>query len=734
MRRFYAMLICMILGIQGFMLSGCAKQETESKAMGRYIEKDITLEALSSDEGKFAVQLKNGDVQAFVYSGNRGIECYALKEDLSFKKEESDWAKAFNEMIRKQPGIFIQAMAVDEKGNYYAACKGTVEGYQGELTPQNTHNYIAKLQEGKMQIIELKMEDGQVYVEPTHLCILENGDYILDTGYAGVMQFNASGEWIRNYGNTGNEKFVVDGGQILVTNSENHTIDSYDLISGELSKQMDFEEMTSDACLVFEGEDIYIAQRSGIYHLTKSGELCEQIMEGAGTTIGLPSRKIISVYRYKDTFITFIRDNEFRVSMKQYVYSATTPSFPDIELCAYMLEENSMLRESLVQYEMRHTDIRIEVEVGRCNENVTKEEALKALHTELIAGKGPDIILLDGLDIDMYKKEGVLASLDDIKEMDEMVPEVRKALNAGDGTYMLPMRFTVPCLVGDDEIVEKCSSLEDLVDYQKDNPTAHVLTYARPEAYFMSLAPMYLGKWDKQEMDETLNSIKFLLEGIKAFCEAYDDGEGMYYDIEDMEDIFRRGGIQALQVAFSDVKVAIWEITDIYDLLWASDLAKKNEEGGRLKILSYEGKGCFLPKCMVGVNKGTKHEKRVKEIISFMLSDENQMADTKEGFPTNQKTLERWLNGETINKQMHWQISAMDEVNYLEGYWGSIRELLPVFTEELKKMEVPVEYNYALMTLLRDDANDYFNNGKNIEEVLESMKSKLEIYRQEKGQ
>lgn len=727
MKRFYAMLICMILGVQAFMLSGCAKQETESKAMGRYIEKEIALEALSSDDGKFVVQLKNGELQAFIYSAN-GIVCYTLTEDLSFKKEASDWAKAFNEMSRKQPGVFIKAMAVDGEGNYYAVCEGMVEGYEGELTPQNTHNYIAKMQEGKMQLIELKMEARQLYINPTpYLSVLENGDYILATENESVMQFSSSGEWIRNYGSNGNEKFAVDGGQILVTNHEEQTIDSYDLRSGELSKQMDFEEMTSDACLVVEGEDIYVVQRKGIYHLTKIGDLSEQIMEGAGTTIGLPSRKISSVYRYKDTFITFIRDNEFRVSMKQYVYSATTPSFPDIELCAYMLEENNMLRESLVQYELRHTDVRIQVEVGRCNENVTKEEALKALHTELIAGKGPDIILLDGLDIDMYKKEGVLASLDDIKEMNEMVPEVRKALNDGDGTYMIPMRFTMPCLVGDDEIVEKCSSLEDLVAYQKNNPSAHVLTNTKGESYFMSLAPMYLANWDKKDMDETLNNIKFLLEGIRAFGEAYDEHD-------EIDNVARRIN-QALQVTFGDVKVAIWEITNVCDLLLASDLVKKNEEGGRLKILSYEGKGCFLPKCMVGVNKGTKQEKRVKEIISFMLSDENQMADTEEGFPTNQTTLEKWLNGDAINKEMDWKMMAKDGEHYLQAYWLSNEKVLfPVFTEELKKIELPVEYNYALMTLLRDDANDYFNNGRSIEEVLESIKSKLEIYMQEKEQ
>lgn len=524
MRRFYAALICMILSIQVFMLSGCAKQQSQSKAMGRYIENEISLDEVLGEKGQFVVQLKNGELQVFSY-GYEGTECYTLGENLGFKKEATDWTKAFDELICKRTDIYIQAMGVDEEDNYYAACIGNVEGDECEHDPQKTRNYIAKMQEGKMQLIELKIEDTLPYVIPNHLSVLENGDYILGTEYGNIMQFNASGEWIRNYGTTKNEKFAIDGGQILVANSEEQTIDSYDLESGELSNQIEFEEITSDADLVVEGEDIYIAERQGIYHLTKSGNLCEQIMEGAGTTIGLPSRQISNVYRYKDTFVTYMSDNEFRFCMRQYVYSATTPSIPDIELCAYMIEENNMLRESLVQYELRHPEVHIQVEVGRCNENVTKEEALKTLHTELIAGKGPDIILLDGLDIDTYKKEGVLASLDDIKEMDEMVPEIKNALNDGDGTYVVPIRFTVPCIVGDNEIMEKCSSLEDLVVYQKDNPTTHVFANAGAGYYFMNLAPMYSGKWEKQEMDETLNNIKFLLEGIKAFDEAYGNEE-----------------------------------------------------------------------------------------------------------------------------------------------------------------------------------------------------------------
>ena len=721
MKRLYAAVICMMLSIQILMLSGCAKQQSEPKAMGRYIETGISLEEIPSEQGQFVVQLKSGELQVFSY-GEEGLECYALREDLSFKKEESDWTKAFDELSSKRPDIYIQAMAADAKGNYYAACIGNVEGYEGEHDPQKTRTYIAKMQEGKMQLIELKIEDRLPYIMPNNLSVVENGDYILGSEYGSAMQFNASGEWIRNYGNTRNEKFTVDGGQIYVANPEDKSIDVYDLSSGELSKQMDFGEMTSDACLAIEGEDIYIAERQGIYHLTKGGDLYEQIMDGAGTTIGLPSRHISNVYRYSDTFVTYIRDNEFRFSMKQYAYSATTPSIPDIELCAYMLDENEMLRESMVQYELIHPEVRIQVEIGRYNENVTKEDALKALHTELIAGKGPDIILLDGLDIDTYKNEGVLASLDDIKEIDEMVPEIRKALNDEDGTYVVPIRFIVPCLVGDDEIMEKCSSLEDLVAYQKDNPSAHVLANAGAEYYFMNLAPMYSGKWEKQDIDETLNNIKFLLEGIKAFDEAYGDEEELPIG----------GGLdEAFQVAFSDTKATIWNMAQIWDVLYASDLVKKNEGCG-LKILSHEGKGCFLPKCMVGVNKGTKQEKRAKEIISFMLSDENQMADTKEGFPTNQKTLTKWLNGEAINKNVSWVMGNGE--HELIAFWENARELLPVFTEELKKIEAPIEYNYSLITLLQDDANAYFNNEKSIEDVLESIKSKLEIYMQEKVQ
>ena len=51
---------------------------------------------------------------------------------------------------------------------------------------------------------------------------------------------------------------------------------------------------------------------------------------------------------------------------------------------------------------------------------LTAEDAIKALNTEIMAGNGPDVIMLDGLPIESYLAKGMLADLsENLKAVEE---------------------------------------------------------------------------------------------------------------------------------------------------------------------------------------------------------------------------------------------------------------------------------------------------------------------------
>ena len=92
-----------------------------------------------------------------------------------------------------------------------------------------------------------------------------------------------------------------------------------------------------------------------------------------------------------------------------YKYSADTPTVPDTELTIYSLEENSGIRQAVVMFQKKYPDIYLTLETGMSgNDGVTRTDALKTLNTEIMAGKGPDILILDGISSETYIEQGML--------------------------------------------------------------------------------------------------------------------------------------------------------------------------------------------------------------------------------------------------------------------------------------------------------------------------------------
>lgn len=81
---------------------------------------------------------------------------------------------------------------------------------------------------------------------------------------------------------------------------------------------------------------------------------------------------------------------------------------------------------------------------------LTAEDAVKALNTEIMAGKGPDVLCLDGLPLDSYLSKGMLADLSDTlkaaEEKEEFFNNITRAFEKDGKIYAIPTRFRTPFL------------------------------------------------------------------------------------------------------------------------------------------------------------------------------------------------------------------------------------------------------------------------------------------------
>ena len=95
----------------------------------------------------------------------------------------------------------------------------------------------------------------------------------------------------------------------------------------------------------------------------------------------------------------------------------------DAVLRLYTLKENENLWQSAKLFMEKYPKYPVVIEVGISEEDgKTVSDAIRSLNTEIMAGNGPDIILMDGLPIEDYIEKG---GLEDLSDMMESVKENR---------------------------------------------------------------------------------------------------------------------------------------------------------------------------------------------------------------------------------------------------------------------------------------------------------------------
>ena len=157
----------------------------------------------------------------------------------------------------------------------------------------------------------------------------------------------------------------------------------------------------------------------------------------------------------------------FSSGLSRFTYDETMPATPDKELKVYSLKKDQTLQQAVSAYQKAHQDVFVKYEVGMSGENgLTAEDAIKALNTEIMAGNGPDVIMLDGLPIESYLAKGMLADLSEnlkaVEEKEEFFDNITRVYEEDGKIYAIPTRFRIPLLMGNEEFVSNIQDLSSL--------------------------------------------------------------------------------------------------------------------------------------------------------------------------------------------------------------------------------------------------------------------------------
>lgn len=231
-----------------------------------------------------------------------------------------------------------------------------------------------------------------------------------------------------------------------------------------LSEAVSVSALTGDA----EGA-VYYPTPKGIYRLAPGGTLPEQIVSAEGTAMSVTSNYPNSICRAAngDFLVTQMVDSG-PCKLYRYHYDESMPTHAETTLNVWALQESPTARAAINLYKQQHpeVDVTYTVAIPADTEDITtaRNDALTKLNTELLAGNGPDLLILDGIAYENYAQKGMLADLSDAVPLAELQANLTEPFVEEGKAYVLPARFSVPVLIGDAGMLD---GLKDLASMQQ---------------------------------------------------------------------------------------------------------------------------------------------------------------------------------------------------------------------------------------------------------------------------
>ena len=122
--------------------------------------------------------------------------------------------------------------------------------------------------------------------------------------------------------------------------------------------------------------------------------------------------------------------------------------YGNTELTVYSLKDNDFIKQAAVLFQKKYPDVYVNIETGMSgDDSVTDTDALKVLNTEIMAGTGPDVLLLDGISEDTYIEKGMLEDLSGVLKDTDILSNIKDAYTKEDGSiYTMPVKFGIPMI------------------------------------------------------------------------------------------------------------------------------------------------------------------------------------------------------------------------------------------------------------------------------------------------
>lgn len=531
---------------------------------------------------------------------------------------------------------------------------------------------------------------------------------------------------------------------------ENDGVEIYDLEQGILT---DSDPVLDDFCrknisgklnnssgsvgaILLGGEEgvVYLAYDGGLYRHVLGGNALEQVIDGSFSTFGDPSVGLCGMLLLPSGEFLLLTTRD---DLVRFTYDPDEPAVPENQLKVYSLEENLGLRQAISMFQKQNPDVYVNYETGLKEDSaVTAADALKNLNVELMSGNGPDVILMDGIDVSVYAGKGMLRDLsgllDGLTGEEALIPNVAGCGKTGTGTFVVPSVFQVLLICGRTEDISRVKDLKTLADVVEElrakKADGAITGCYNAGQIIAQLMPMAEGTFlegrqlNEKSVTEFLTQAKRIYEVEKKGISDYErdqlGGNNRAWSIGSKAPFL---AVQQSEIAFG---LADGMLGDI------GALQRLSEMGFDFGLLSgQEGTG-FVPADQLAIAANSTRPEVAEAFVKLMLSCEVQSVDMGNGFPVNQKAFERACEGRAgLSDQSissSWELEDGTRAKFSFSY--PTKEYTDRFREMVLTMNHSLEGNAIVKEAVVKYGVQALEGTRRMEEAVSDIRKAVAIY------
>ena len=736
----YTIVFLLILSLAAGGLTGCKGDgKKKSSGKGRYVEKDIEFPVKEGQE-QFMSFLQSKDGNPLLFASNYLRAEIARYEYVDGKWEETDldWFSRLHDEGMPTIGKVRDVQESDDgtqvlimqgtAGTPDIICRGKV-GSAGEI----------------LDIPYVTEKSGNQYMTITNMVIDKEGNYwmndlnnlkavvISPDTLETIMEVDSAyyGDVFSGYGRLAKGK---DGS--IAVQAEDGICNIYDAKSLETKGKLTFEKGEWPA-LCSDGSNWYAVSEKGISRCQIGSDMTEIMMDGGMGMMGQPKYRAGSVIMGSDDdfYVLYGQNKDYDYSLKHYVYDPDISAVPEKTLTVFGLSDNDTVRQGIQEFQRKNPDVRVDFHTSGKEDSEVTSDDIRTLNTELLSGNGADVLLMDGLPLDAYIEKGTLADLTDFtKELtaeDSYLDNILENTAQKDGRiYALPIKFRIPIMYGSPEVRDALESIDSLERYLDKEPDATVFSF--PDHWYIRdlLFQLYHEEIVKTNGKVDQKKLRTLLELEEKICE--NAGTKEFEERNDITEKYKNSaGIFTSWAEFGIIKhpdtAETAEISSVPGMTFPYGIMRE------LSLSPVSIQNLYHPVGIVGVNQNSTQKDLAEEFLKFLLSEEVQSVQQKEGLPVladSMDGLKEELDSTYMNSlSSGWRFETEDgEMEFIAFGYAVTEEELRGLLDMSRTLNKPLIQDRAVWGIYQENAEKYLEGSIDVDEAVETIAQKADTY------